>query len=579
MDVLLRQVRQAADGAVEYQDTEVNADALSVGAAADCTIQLLGEGVAAHHATIRGGRGKVSIACHRRCKALINGASSGHAALTIGDVVEIGGHHLRLVEPPAGFDIAIEIEPNAQVATSQYERAFRTDLNETWLSKRGAAWLLAALVLAAGLLIPYGSISVQRAGGSLPAFLPTDRVWTAGPLIAAHELVAGRRCSSCHQQVFVHVRDSACRECHKSIADHVARADLMQTTLGPPQRCAHCHQEHQGSSAGLIVRDHQLCVDCHAKSESEFGALKVLPVTGFARNEHPAFTVSLVKPAAAPAASAQMAGQTAGQIDWVVRREPVASASEQSNLKFSHAQHLDPARVKRASDSGALGCSDCHTLAVDGEHFIPVTMQRSCQSCHELTFDPAAPDRQLPHGKPRDAMLLIQDYYARKAVDPNPTPSVVQRRRLPDQPLEEPSTCSGPAFARAMCLAQAEIENQFKTRNCAGCHHVTDTHSSEILDRFLVAPVRLTRDYFPDVRFNHRAHAVQHDKSGDAACLSCHAVKSSKSSADVFIPDLPKCLECHSERLHRDRVTLQCADCHSYHPKSIIARNREAGVH
>src|ERR1700676_5737 len=118
MDLLLRQLRQAADGAVEYQDTEVSADALSVGAAADCTIQLLGEGVAAHHATIRGRRGQLSIGCHRRCKVVINGVSSASATLNIGDLIEIGGHYLRLVEPPSGFDIAIEIEPNAQAARS-----------------------------------------------------------------------------------------------------------------------------------------------------------------------------------------------------------------------------------------------------------------------------------------------------------------------------------------------------------------------------------------------------------------------------------------------------------------------------
>jgi predicted CXXCH cytochrome family protein len=570
MEVLLRQLRQGPDGAVEYQDTELTADALSLGSAADCTIQLLGEAVAANHATIRGGRRQLSIACHRRCKAVINGVSSASATLKIGDLIEIGGHYLRLVEPPAGFDIAIEIEPNAQAATSQYERAFRTDLSATWLSKRDAAWFLAALVLVAGLLIPYGSISLQRAGGSAPALLPSDQVWTAGPLIPAHQLAAGRRCSSCHQQVFVHVRDSACRECHKSTADHVEAAQLVRTKLGPPQRCARCHQEHHAPASGLIVRDNQLCVDCHAKSDSKFGALKVKPVTGFSRTEHPAFTVTLIKPSPALNAS--------GQMDWVARREPVATAREQSNLNFSHAQHLDPARVRRTSDSRALGCSDCHTLAVDGEHFIPVTMQRSCASCHELTFDPAAPDRQLPHGKPRDAILLIQDYYARKAVDPNPTTSVVQRRRLPDQPVEEETVCSGSAFVCAMRRAQTEIDNQFKTKGCASCHKVTDTHSNEVLDRFLVGPVRLTRDYFPDVHFSHRAHAVQNKKSGDAACLSCHAVQKSSSSADLFIPNLPKCLECHSERLEKDRVTLQCSNCHSYHPKSIIALTREGDV-
>jgi nitrate reductase cytochrome c-type subunit len=107
---------------------------------------------------------------------------------------------------------------------------------------------------------------------------------------------------------------------------------------------------------------------------------------------------------------------------------------------------------------------------------------------------------------------------------------------------------------------------------------VTDTHSTEVLDRFLVAPVRLTRDYFPDVHFSHLAHAVQNDKSGDAACLSCHAVQKSTSSADLFIPNISKCLECHSERLQKDRVALQCSGCHSYHPKTIIARTREVDV-
>ena len=91
MDVLLRQLRQAADGALEYQDTEVTADSLSVGAAADCTIQLLGEGVAAHHATLRGRRAQLSIACHRGCKALINGVASASATLKIGDLIVEAG--------------------------------------------------------------------------------------------------------------------------------------------------------------------------------------------------------------------------------------------------------------------------------------------------------------------------------------------------------------------------------------------------------------------------------------------------------------------------------------------------------
>jgi len=569
MDVLLRQLRQGRDGAVEYQDTELVADNLSVGSAADCTIQLLGDGVAANHAIIRGSAAQVTIASRRGCKMSINGAPAQSATLKIGDLIEFAGHRLRFVAAPAGFDCAIEIETNSQVAASAYERAFRTDLSATWLSKRGAAWVLALLMPLLALVIPYSSITTQQAGHASPAWLPSDQIWSAGPLIPAHELAAGQRCSICHQQIFQHVRDSACRQCHKSIGDHVERSQLALTHLGPTQRCSECHREHHAPATGLVVRDDHLCIDCHAKSATDFGSLKVTAVTGFSSSAHPAFTVSLLKPAASPNA--------AGLADWMASREPIASAREQSNLKFSHSQHLNAARVTRASDSNALGCSDCHVLDADGEHFVPVTMQRSCISCHELTFDPDAPDRQLPHGRPHDAVLLIQDYFARKAVDPSPTAVGIQRRRLPDQQIQE-VVCNAPTLTCARQRAQSEIENQFKVRGCASCHNVTDTHSADIADRFVVQPVRLTRDYFPNVRFSHRTHAVQNNKVGDTACLSCHAVKKSTSSADLFIPDLPKCLECHSEHLATDRVTLQCSSCHTYHPKTIIASTREGTV-
>jgi predicted CXXCH cytochrome family protein len=572
MDVLLRQVRQAPDGTIEYQDTELVADVLTLGSAADCTIQLLGDGVAPRHASLRVAGAGLALGCVRGSVAAVNGTPTGSSNLQVGDLVEIGGNRLRLVQPPAGFDAAIELEANPQVTASAYERAFRTDLSETWLSKRATAWVLTALVALLGFLIPYLGIAPQRAHHSPPALLPSDHFWTAGPLTPAHELAAGQHCGACHEKIFVHTPDTACRECHKSIGDHVAAAELAKTRLGPTQRCAQCHREHNAPSTGLIVRDDGLCVDCHARSGRDFGSLKVKAVTGFSRDAHPAFTVSLVKPADASAGAAAL--------DWVTRREPVSTAREQSNLKFSHAQHLDGAKVTRASDGAALGCSDCHSLDADGEHFVPITMQRSCASCHELTFDPQAPDRQLPHGKPRDAILLIQDYFARKAVDPNPPAPTLQRRRLPDQqsvPQEE-FTCSGAAFPCAMKRAQNEIENQFKTRGCASCHNVTDTHASEVLDRYQIVPVRLTRDYFPDVHFSHRLHAVQKDKTGDAACQSCHAVKNSKSSTDVFVPDIPKCLECHSEHLQTDRVPLQCSSCHSYHPMTIINSTREADV-
>jgi predicted CXXCH cytochrome family protein len=567
MDVLLRLVRTGADGAVEYQDTELSADVLSVGSAPDSAVQLLGAAVAAHHATIRPSATEWLIACIGRCKVTVNGKRLASASLKVGDLVEIGGHRLRLIDPPAGFDFGVEIEPDPTVDPSAYERAFRTDLSMTWLNKRRVAWFLVVLVVVATLLIPYFSIPRQHARAPPLPLLPTDQIWNAGPLTPAHQLAAGQRCASCHQELFVRVRDAACRECHHTTADHVQATRLAQTRLGPAQPCADCHREHHAPATGLVVRDNGLCVDCHANSHVSFGPLKVQPVTGFSASAHPGFTVSLLKQGDALDES--------GRGQWMVRREPVTSAREQSNLKFSHAQHLDPEHVTRLNGGGALGCADCHTLSADGEHFIPITMQRSCAACHELTFDPKAPERQLPHGRPRDAILLIQDYFVRQAVDPTAAAGGFQRRRLPGQEAEGPPCTEAPLVC-ATRRAQDEIEHQFTTtRGCAECHEVTDLHSADVLERFRITPVRLTRDYFEQVHFSHRMHAVQQDKTGDDACVSCHAVRKSNSSADLFIPDLPKCLECHTEGAVADRVTLQCTSCHSYHPTITIDRPRE----
>jgi hypothetical protein len=570
MDALLRQLKDGPDGVLEYHDTELSAETLTLGSAADCSIQLLGEAVAPQHAVIRSINRGLSITCRAGQRVLLNGKPVTSAALKLGDRLEIGGHQLQLVDPPLGFELALEIRPDPNVSASSFERAFRTDLGETWLSKRGAAWLLILLAVAGTFLIPLGMIYWHRTGGATPPGVPDDTFWTAGPLSPAHQLATGQRCDGCHETLFVHVRDSACRNCHKTVGDHVTPARLAQTMLAPTQPCARCHQEHNLSSANVIIRSNALCTDCHAGSERRFGSIKVASVTGFSRSEHPHFTVDLIKPA-------YSAPGTVAEIQWGVAREAIAQAREQSNLKFSHAQHLEPSRVRRISDSAPLRCSDCHTLGADGEHFIPISMQRSCIGCHELTFDPAAPKRQLPHGKPRDAMMLLEDYYARQVIDPHPanTP-VVERRRVPDQPDEPTYTCKAATFDCAMQRARAQIDNQFTRRGCVSCHVVVDTHATDVLERYQVTPIRLTYDYFPDAHFSHRSHAVQKGKTGDEACLSCHSAVTADSSAVVMIPDLPKCLECHAQDAGRDRVALQCISCHTYHPKLIIAADREA---
>jgi predicted CXXCH cytochrome family protein len=570
MKALIRYLRQGPDGVIEAQDSDATVNELTIGSAADRQIQLLGREVGAEHAAIRGSGAKLEISCRGKFRVQVNGKSVASAGLAVGDQINIAGHQLRLVRPPAGFDIAIEVQLTSTDA-SEFENAFRTDLDKTWLSKRSGAWLLAILTLAVAFAVPLASIYSHRQGKPTALASIDDTLWSAGPLSAAHEHAAGKKCSACHQQLFVHVQDTACRNCHRSVADHIAAADLALTHLGKPGRCAQCHREHDGGASQMAVRDDNLCVGCHADPHALFGSLKkVSAASGFSRGAHPAFSIQLLK----PPAGIEMAAMR----DWVQSREPVAGAREQSNLKFSHQQHLDGTRVTRASDGGALGCADCHMLQNDGEHFVPVTMERSCASCHQLTFDANAPTRQLPHGKPLDAMYVIEDYFARKYSDPTlPVKKSTQARRLPDKeiPTDVPvDVCTGPSYICANRRAAAEIENQFAGRGCVSCHVVADSQAKDIHERFQVTPVHLSQDYFATARFNHRAHAVQKDLTGDAACLSCHKARGAKDSSQVLIPDIDNCLQCHSDRYVKDQVTVQCVSCHSYHPVAIMQASR-----
>lgn len=581
MDVLLREIRELSGvqkpHEAELHDTELNVTELSIGSAPNQSVQLLGHTIAPRHAIIKSTSDGAVIECARGRSVAVDGEQRSSGALRDGSVIELGGHRLTLVRAPAGFDLALEVRRNANVAASEFEGAFRTDLDQTWLSKRFAAWMLAAATLLIFGVVPLLVVLLRSDDTQETAshFLPSDALWSSGPLTPAHQLAAGERCDVCHQNLFERVQDNACQSCHETTHDHIPAATLARTSLGPTERCATCHREHKESTSFLVSRDDAGCTGCHANSGEQFPSLDIQPVTGFDAQRHPEFQAHLLKP---------VTQELDAKVEWAIEIAALAKAREQSNLKFSHAQHLDPAKVLRTSDSEALGCAECHRLSADGEHFERITMQTSCASCHELTFDPGAPDRQLPHGKPREVVQTLQDYFTRKFADPTPPKASFERRRIPGHDAQE-ETCNGPVLACAMRSAAREAETQFARRGCVSCHDVVDTRAEELADRYRVSPVRLTSDYFPGSHFSHRSHRVQGKLTGDAACQSCHEAKPSTSSADLLVPGLENCMQCHRERQSRfarassTQIKLECVSCHAYHPRSDVTANTSSAVH
>lgn len=559
MDVLLREIRPSADGIDEYRDVEISAHTLTLGSAPDRSIQVLGNNVGAEHAELALVPGGLSIRCRRGFSVLLNGEEVTSALLSTGDVIKIGGNRLMLVDTPAGFDHGIQIELDPDIDASVFEGAFHTDLDQSWISVRAAAWAMSGLLIVLAFLLPMFVKGSGEGGFADLPWIPSDAFWTSGPLHPAHDLAIGENCRQCHVRNFERVPDTACLNCHERINDHVHTETMAAiSTLEPTPRCASCHLEHNEPKPHLIIRADALCTDCHVDAEKVSVAGSIASVSGFSETGHPAFSATLLKPVSSRAG-------TGLSFDWVEYSAAVNAAVEMSNLKFPHDTHLDEALVTDLREGRPLGCGDCHELSLDREHFVPITMESRCVACHELTFDPDMPDRLLPHGKPVEVMFALEGEYLRKFSDPGVPQEAVVRRRIPDKDLST-RECVDTAFNCAMQAAAEDIRELFTVRGCVSCHIVEEHANSEIYARYQVHPVKLATDYFSAGRFDHLSHLAIKEKTGDAACVVCHGADRSSQSSDLLIPDIDTCLVCHSDVPTPERVTTRCIDCHAYHP-------------
>jgi len=135
MFALVRQLREGP-GVCEYADTELTGDVITIGSAPDRDIQLLGRGVAADHAVIRRSGGTLGIVARGGTLLQINGIARSAAPLSSGDTIDIGGNIITMLPPPAGFDLALAVQPNADVKGSA---AKTLKAGELWWSDGASA--------------------------------------------------------------------------------------------------------------------------------------------------------------------------------------------------------------------------------------------------------------------------------------------------------------------------------------------------------------------------------------------------------------------------------------------------------
>lgn len=552
MRILVITVTRNRKGVALRTERTVEADLARLGRGTQCEIHLPDPRVSLYHAAIYRQGDSLFIQAPE-AELSVDGGAEREARLVPRVHVALGPYDLTVEPAPEGYDLALAIELARPMPDdlAAIKAKSRTTLERSGLSRRTTAWTLALLIAVLFLAVPVFNalvLPLRPLTAKLP--LTPDQSWNPGVLSAAHQEF-GRNCGKCHEIPFVPVRDHACLECHRSTPGHIEDAALQQR-LFDGRHCASCHAEHKGPVAP-VRRDLAVCVDCHGHLKRFDANATLADVTDFAVNEHPEFKLSI--------------WQGPGPRDVIrVAQTDKGRLIQRSNLKFPHDVHLKSS-LSTPKGRETLDCASCHVPDTSGRSFVAIDMERVCLRCHTLEFEPIATKLQVRHSKEAEVMLTLQGFYAKIAVDDTLVDVVdlgVIRQGLPrfsGGVISEAEQQRIRAWANAK--AERVAEDLFEKRVCIVCHEVSKMPpgEGETQTTWKITPVHVATSWFPKARFDHASH-----RTGDLKCADCHAVARSHSSADIAIPDIRRCRECHAgSSPERNKVVSTCVSCHGFH--------------
>ena len=539
----------------------VVAETLRIGRGADCKLHLSDPRIALFHAEIICGVDGISYIEARGGVVSVDGSFERAAKLKAGQRMLVGPFEVIVLPAQQDADLALSVEliDPLKDDLESVQSHIKAGLKSTWLSKRTFSWLAGGVVLLVFLVWPVLNALDNGHGKATPktALLTADASWDVGPLSSAHTSF-GSNCSACHQQPFVHVTNGACEDCHKKIGWHFAletkEAKAVHTSVFGDTRCSSCHRDHKGPM-GLVRTDSPLCTDCHQNLKSQHPKTGVADVADFTK-DHPPFKVSMLLP-----------GKTGNEAIVRIQQDDKARFVEASGLKFPHDVHMSPKGLRGPNGKAQMECKNCHVPDETSTRFKPVTMGEHCQSCHSLEFEPKATTRQVPHGKVADVIATLQEHYAQAALTDAPIDVVLEDGiKRPGQRIGE--TRREAALTWASTKADKITQELFEVRVCFECHQIKRGEATaDPATRWQIAPIAVTQHWLPKARFPHSRHNTY-------KCSSCHDVATSKKSADIAIPDIKNCRECHGGNVtSKDKAPGTCETCHGFHtgsPKSGV---------
>jgi len=525
MQLIVRVTRR--DGSIRESLHEGTA---SVGRAPVNDVVLPGLLIAAQHLRITAlAADRLGVDCPSSIGVRCNDGPAvvGQSEAKLGDRLKLGTWQLEV--QAAGRSDALVV---AITDTGSADRASRSALSlaEGGWKMRRPALIGAALVLLLCLLVPL-ALHWFPVPDAVSRFLPTERLWSSGPLSHGHRHLADR-CESCHEKLFVSVQDNKCLTCHVGIRHHAGSDALLKETGLDQASCASCHLEHGGPHAVLPAHA-ATCTDCHA-SETRSQKWKLAGAAADFARQHPAFlpTVNSLDPASGV---------------WTEQRAIAAETlSDDSALKFPHDLHLDPAGIRGAKgNKEVLQCQSCHQAERGAPGFPTIRFESHCQSCHALELETSAGKLKVPHGDEDSARAILQPAYDRGLLSVPEEPETNERRRPGEQAERD-------LDARPLTGTVDDIV----TRGlCGTCHLFTGGDGTAAAK--LIAP-RLRQDWLVHSEFSHAPHQA-------VVCKDCHAAAESSRSQDLLLPPIATCRTCHTGADDSHGIPSKCIDCHRFH--------------
>ena len=456
-----------------------------------------------------------------------------------------------------------------------------------------------------------------------------SRLYTSGPVSTAHAMFGARceHCHTASAPAapaasaptaagvatgagfFVPVSDRTCSVCHDGPTHHDAQ------TFTPD--CASCHFEHKGRARLVDLTDRQ-CTQCHAGLTTKDGRAPAFAakIARFSSG-HPEFAVAAAKgDAPARVRLDDKPGPTDGAQTCLDHQKHLKPGLFRADAPW----YRPGAKGIVETPKGLrLGCTYCHRPDDEGAYMAPISYAKHCADCHPLVFDNERfPGLTVPHDRPEIVHAFLRTTYtespeSERAVKPAVKEAAPEkpeeeagrpRRRLgAREPVEEERPRRGrlggrsepeetpPKAAKGFKEVEALLffKNKERSDTCLLCHTLTvpgtatpsvscgDTNGkppSEVAG--LIEPVRaalkdargekppavaatgIPRRWLPHSRFDHRAHRP-------LGCAECHKAPESTRTADVLIPPITTCRECHRES---GGARTACVECHRYHDRA-----------